>query len=39
MTASTVKIIIAAEIKDRKVELAGIELKIDENLQPRFDDC
>jgi hypothetical protein len=36
MTASTVKIIIAAEIEDRKVELAGIELKIDEKLDERI---
>jgi len=32
MTASTVKIIIAAEIEDRKVELGNMELKIDERL-------
>lgn len=32
MTASTVKIIIAAEIEDRKVELGSMELKIDERL-------
>ena len=36
MTASTVKIIIAAEIEDRKVELASIELKIDEKLDERI---
>ncbi|HEY9122257.1 MAG TPA: ISLre2 family transposase [Brevefilum sp.] len=36
MTADTVKIIIAAEIEDRKVELAGIELKIDEKLDERI---
>ena len=32
MTASTVKIIIAAEIEDRKVELVSMELKIDKKL-------
>ncbi len=32
MTASTVKIIIAAEIEDRKVELGSMELKIDKKL-------
>ena len=35
MTASTVKIIIAAEIEDRKVELESMALKIDEDL----DEC
>ena len=32
MTASTVKIIIAAEIEDRKVEIGRMELKLDEKL-------
>lgn len=32
MTADTVKIIIAAEIEDRKVELGSMEMKIDEKL-------
>ena len=32
MTASTVKIIIAAEIEDRKTKLGSMELKIDEHL-------
>lgn len=36
MTASTVKIIITAEIEDRKVELGSMELKIDEKLDERI---
>jgi hypothetical protein len=32
MTATTVKIIIAAEIGDRKVKLGSMDLKVDENL-------
>jgi hypothetical protein len=36
MTADTVKIIIAAEIEDRKVELGSMELKLDEKLDERI---